>query len=275
MVWKMKTLIVPLVAVLLIGLAVVMGSLFARNAISDTPLAPIPSSLRPDYCIEGFCANKMIFSELPPYPSNFADVKILTYPEPYLGMFENFSNSNPDESYWKQPEFYGNSWEEQWLRYYTTDDVKFRCCSGPYPGDQMVSNLTVGDTYRLVTYWHAGPAIFKYQAIRLTPTYPGHGKMRMGTEEVTQDPDRTKSCMETTVSPDTILMEPTFPKFYYDWTRKITLDITPRCSGRYFITMIPDSPDPEFMRELIREHGLNMVSTIVSGGIWNILLVVN
>jgi hypothetical protein len=270
--WKMKTFVV-------FGIVALMfcGYLFFNYLPLNQPANADdnPEDLRPNYCSGGVCVSKAVFADLPEYPDNFADVKALTYPEPYLGMFEDFSDKHPDESYWKQPEFYGDSWTNEWLKYYTTETMRFRCCSGPYPGDQMVSNLTVGETYRLVTYWHAGPAVWKYQALRLQPTYPEYGKMRMGTVEVNQDPSRAEECVIVSVSPETILIEPTYPKLFSGWTQKVQLDITPKCPGRYFISMEPTAPDPEFERELIRKYGLNLVSTIRSGGIWNVVLEVN
>jgi hypothetical protein len=270
--WKTRTLIVLLIAAALVGgYFFLVFSTFNGSAIADGDTG----DYRPQYCIGDKCVDGSVFSELPPYPKNFADIKSLTYPEPFLGMFENFSMRQSDDYYYKQPEFYGDSWKAEWMKYYTTDDTRFRCCSGPYPGDQMVSNLTTGDTYRIVTYWHAGPAIFKYQLIKLIPTYPSYGRMRMGTEEVSQDSKTAAECFDVSVDPENIIIEPTFPKFYSGWTQKVTLDIIPKCSGRWFVTMEPGDPDIGIEQDMIRTYGIGQISTIVSGGLWNILLVVN
>ena len=267
----MNKLVVSILVIVILAFSAI-GVLSVNGFLGGTGTNQRPKS---SYCIGSSCVTDTVFEDLPKYPENFQAVHALFYPEPYLGMTENFSVKYPDEYYWKQPEFYANDWKEIGLQYYTTKKMTFSAGTGPYPGDMMVSNITVNDTFPAMTYWHASWAMPKYQLFKLVPIYPENSTIRMGDYKVVQDPTKAESCFDVNVIPKNIMLEPTYPKFFYDWTQKIVVEITAKCKGNWVIQMMPTDPDPTFEKEQIRELGIFNVAQIRQGGIWQIFISVD
>lgn len=269
---KRRDNLIAISMVTLVGIAILFVFFPIENITFGNEIIPSESS-RPKYCLEGICADESVFEDLPPYPDNFGEVHTLMYPEPYLGMVEDFSVHYPDEHYWKQPEFYGNSFVEQGLQYYTTrQNVAFSAGSGPYPGDMVMQTPNINDTYRTVTYWRSGLAVYKYQLFKLDINYPESSTIRMGEITVTQDPERAKECIDVEVSPRNIFLEPTKPKYRYDWTQKVEANVTVKCNGNWVVQLQPGDPDVEVERQYIREYGASSVSMQRSGGVWQIFI---
>jgi hypothetical protein len=233
------------------------------------------SDLRPKYCIDEKCINPDIFSDLPKYPSNFDEVWVLLYPNVKLGFLEQFSSKYPDEYYWKQPEFYADDFRSDGIKFYTIKNIMFEAGSGMYPADIIVSNITINQTFPVVTYWHSGWSIPKYQFFKLNPSFPENAVIRMGSYSVSQDPQQAQSCIKIDLYPSNLFLSPTYPKFYYDWTQKVTANITVMCSGKWAVFVSPSDPDPVAFQNIIREIGAYHVSQIPQGGTWQIFLEVN
>jgi hypothetical protein len=271
---KKTPIIIGISLVLLISIGVIAFANFNRAEVKDE----IILDSRPSHCIEGICADKSVFINLPKYPENLEEVALGVELNAY-DLPENFSKAYPDENYYKQPEFYPDeSFASQGLKYYTVSNVKWSIGSGSFPGDYVISNMenkdliSMGDTIKVVTYWHAGYGIYKYQMFKLVPTFPEYMKIRMGTYEVTQDTSEAQRCLEVKVSPENILLGKTSPSFDYDWTQKITAYITVKCPGKFAVSIMPDNVDEQFQQKMIREYGLFNISSNPSGSEWQVFL---
>jgi hypothetical protein len=139
----------------------------------------------------------------------------------------------------------------------------------------IVKNVTVNQQFPIVTYWHTGWAIPKYQLFKLVPSFPDNATIRMGTYTVTQNPQQAQSCFDISINPSNLLLAPTWPKFYYGWTQKIVANINAKCSGNWAIFISPADPDPDVFQNAIREFGAYHISEIPLGGTWQIFIEVN
>ena len=238
----------------------------------------IPSDNIPTYCIDGICADKSVFSELPEYPSDFKAVVLGVEVNAY-GLPENFSTRYPDENYYKQPGFYPDeSFMKQGLKYYVNDGMRFSIGSGGYPSDILIQNIgnrdliNINDTVRAVIYWHTGYAVWKYQPLKLVPEFPENMSMKMETYKLEQNPEEAERCLDVRISPENILLDPTYPNFKYNWAQKVEAYITIKCTGKFGMQISPQMADQWFYTDAIREYGIYNVSNSVSGGIWQIFI---
>jgi len=261
-----KRILPPL---LMIAVVVIAGILILtytpEQQIQETP------SNRPRYCTKDGCVPESVFEDLPPYPENFREI----YTAVYLGILsrlENFSDKYPDEYYYLQPEFYGDAWGRN-LDIYVKRNVFFVAGSGPYPGDVVIT-AKPGEKVEVITFWHAGYGVAKYQAFTLTVDYPREGKTRLGEFQVKQDPEEAKKCINVSGLPEFIFLEPSYPKFYKGWVRKLKflVEISPECKpGKYLATLTPASLPKEKFEELYKEYGFKL-SGMVAGGIFQIFV---
>ena len=270
-----KQTLTGLIIVLLIVIAI-----FGYVLITKFYKKPVETGFRPidTYCDENGCVSTDVFQYLPPYPENFHEVWLLVY-FGRISNLENFSTQYPDEYYYKQPEFYANSFIKQGLSYYTKlkpgKTVMYNIGgTGPYPGDVVIKEIQKGETIRVSTFWHSAWAVVKYQGFSLVPHYPEEGKVRMGEITVKQDPQIAKNCFDIKIEPNPIILEPTYPVFFYNWTRRVKAEIKVRNScppGWYMISIEPEKAPEKYQDEWTREYGLKM-ATIIAGGAWQIFL---
>jgi len=258
----------PIVVGILVVISITVGIAMSHMVKSSNAI----STLRLDECIGNKCIDKSVFSELPEYPSNMREVAVGVYYDIYSNT-ENFSSLHPDEYYWKQPEFYGdNDFINKGLQYYTSRPMVWSAGSGAYKSSWVVTNLTVGDIFPVVTYWHAGYAIPKYQIFKLIPTFPENATLRLGTYITVQNPDEASKCLDVKITPHDVILDPTYPKFYYGWTQKILAEITVKCSGKWAVEIVPDRPDDSILQEYIYKYGIYKVSQTIVGGTWQIFM---
>lgn len=259
-------LIVSIIAVGLIFSSYMYFYYFLKVTPAQTPQ-------RPAHCIQEKCIAASVFADLPAWPSNFQEVWVLLYPNSKIGFPADFSTKYPDENYWKQPEFYGTTFQDTGIQFYTTNPIMFDAGSGPYPSQQIISNIKVGDTFPAIVYWHAGWSIPKYQVFKLTANYPAEASI--SGELITQDPVKAASCFDVTITPTNLLLAPSAPNFYNGWAQKVSADITVKCSGTWAIFIQPGPPDVDVFQALIRQFGAFHISEQQVGGPWEILVSVS
>ena len=150
--------------------------------------------------------------------------------------------------------------------------------SGPYPADVLITNITNCEWFDVVTFWHTSSVpITKYQGIGFGIEFPTNGSTRMGNIRVTQDPKVAEACFDIQIEPPYILLPPTYPKFSYDWTQKITarVYVKPGCpKGVYLIQVYPGEPPRDVEDEWIRRYKLQY-ATMKVGGAWQIFVEVS
>jgi len=228
------------------------------------------TSYRPRYCGKLGCLEERLFAL--PYPKNFVGVWNLVY-FGRLKQLENFSVDYPDEAYWKQPEFYADSFRRN-LDYYVNTKHTSIAGFGPYPADVFVGNMTTCEYVDVISFWHtAHAAVTKYQAFTWRVEYPESGQIRMGMIRVEhQDPEVARKCFHIQIKPDYVILSPTWyhtdergeeKLFDYNWTRKVIARITllPGCpKGLYLIQIVPTDLPEDLQQELYRKYGLKLAS---------------
>jgi hypothetical protein len=148
--------------------------------------------------------NADVFKELPAYPANFVILKR----DVYNGQITDL-NRIP-ESIYKQPELYP-TWETNGQKWYINHDYSRWGVHGYgfFPGERSytVSNMTARDTINVYSFLHTSWGIETWQGLKLIPEY-------------------NNDYFDVTLTPDELLLEPTFPKFYSNWSQKINMLIT-------------------------------------------------
>lgn len=164
-----------------------------------------------------------IFSDLPLPHKNFLLIKRNFYD----GQIKDFSKLS--ESVYKRPEFYP-TWESSGIRWFTEHDYSRWGVRGwgIFPGliDYSVRNIQTGDKLIFYTFLHSSWGIETWQGLRIIPVY-------------------NTTLFDAKISPDIVLLEPTFPKFYNNWTYIIEYNVTAKSripQGTYTFSIRMDSP---------------------------------
>ncbi len=155
-----------------------------------------------------------IFNELPQVPEDFSEVAYL------LATGRTYAIGNLSEEYFLQPEFYPN-FKENGLKYWSEPDPKYWTTNGygTYPAEQFdVLSYSNRDEFLAVVFLYTGYGVQTYQGATLIPS--------SGSLEY----------FDITISPDTFLLTPTFPKFSKDWAHQIVI------AGK----LKPDTPPGEY-----------------------------
>jgi hypothetical protein len=145
-----------------------------------------------------------VFKDLPEYPANFTVIKR----DIFAGQITDLSNIS--ENIYKQPELYP-TWEANGQKWFTNHDYSRWGVHGYglFPGElsYTVSNMTSGDTVNVYSFLHTSWGIETWQGLKLIPEY-------------------NNNIFDVSLTPDEVLLEPTFPKFYSNWSQKINMLIT-------------------------------------------------
>ena len=159
-------------------------------------------------------SEKDIFSELPPIPEDFSEIAYL------LATGRIYAIGNLSEEYFSQPEFYPN-FKESGLKYWSEPDPKYWTTNGygSYPAEQFdVLSHSGRNEFLSVVFFYTGYGVQTYQGLTIIPT------------------SNALEYFDLTVSPDTFLLTPTFPKFSRDWAHQIVI------KGK----LKPDTPPGEY-----------------------------
>ena len=176
-----------------------------------------------------------IFLDLPKPADDFSEIAYLFSSGKY------FSIGYLDETYYKQPEMYPN-FKTLGTRYWTRPDPKYWTTGGygSYPSQQW-DTLTVGerDEFDAVVFFYTSWGVQTYQGVTLQPS-----------------PDTSKY-FDITITPQTFIIEPTFPKFGNGWAQRIEIHgkikqgVSP---GSYKIGINVETPPKEFIEKWEFEH---------------------
>ncbi len=188
---------------------------------------------------------EQIWSQLPPVPNDFSEIAFL------LATGKFFAIQDLDERYMKQPEFYPG-FKDTGLRFWTQPDATSWASNGygTYPSEQW-ADLTLGetDTFEATVFIYSGFGVQTYQGLSLFVDAA------------------SQSFFDVSVSPDTFVLEPTFPQFHPEWAKKIlvTGKIKPETpAGEYTITVNVGIP-PESKRQEWGTEYRNLYADAASG----------
>ncbi len=261
---RRKVAIVLIIVIILISLFAVFN-LTISSSISGFFFSF--SSNRPQYCNENGCVNPLIFKELPVLPDDFEEVRVMIQYSQF-SVLENFTPGVPDYNYFVQPELYP-TWKDQGVKFYT--GVQEGSAPGyigvygygAYPGDAIISpsdgaEVKPGMDLVIVTFFHAGWRIGNYQGMKLNAVYPQSGRIGKGLGEilVDQDPSVVENYFDVEIEPEVILLEPTFPIFFNNWSQRINEGTPP---GDYLIGIRPSTAPEKYRYDWNREYRLMYV----------------
>ncbi|MFC1712692.1 hypothetical protein ACFL6S_03425 [Candidatus Poribacteria bacterium] len=256
------------VAIVIIAMIAVAGAwIVTASSSNELPSESNITDNRPEHCDAIGCVHNSVFKALPEYPEDFYDKYIMVY-------LQRVSDVRIiEEQYWKQPEFYADSFETQGLAGYTQNRIA-SAGTGPYPSEAHVA-IVQTDTLEVTTFWHASWGIHRYQLFSLVTEYPERAAGRLGDVKVEQNPEIASRCFSIEKIPENVLLEPSWPYFHYNWTQKIAARITAKenCPpGKYGIHLFPGPPDDDLRERMEYEIGLTKMSSMNVGGTWEIYI---
>ncbi len=221
---------------------------------------------RPMYGKGNITINPLVFRELPPYPTDFNEVHLL-YERGRL--LENFSDTYPDEAYYKQPEWRPREIDmERCMKNYYTSQPQYIGVMGygAYPGHTIVSPVRPGETLRFVTTIRADCGIVKFQGMMLQPVFNERVELRMRgvvVKEADQNPRIAERYLDVKVSPEILLLEPTYPWFHYNYSQRVIVevevdeDIPP---GNYAVEIVAVDPPYSYIQQWTRKYRLGYIN---------------
>jgi len=240
----------------------------------------IETDYRPEHCDKNGCVMKEVFQYLPPYPKNFIEIWSMVY-YGRLSYLENFSEEYPDEWYWKQPEFYADSFKRN-MYYYTSLKPGYTASYlniagyGPYPSTVVIRDVKPGEEIdNVISFWHASWGVVKYQGIGIGVSFPEEDATELGRVSVKQDPEEARKCFDIDYNPKYILLEPTYPVFFYNWTYKIKarIKVNPDCKpGWYVINFNSVSPPKDVEEKWIKKYLTRYTEFSYAGVPWKVFI---
>ena len=138
--------------------------------------------------------------EIPPKPSDFDSI---------ISELRNETDiCELSETYYIQPEFYGDSWEVGKQHYENHDYSRWLVHGyGAYPAHPkaVFSSNEVGEEVQICTLYRTGWGVETYQGLKLIP-------------------EKSKY-FEVVINPDEFLLQPTFPHFDIGWVKKLNITV--------------------------------------------------
>ncbi|HLC92734.1 MAG TPA: hypothetical protein VJH23_03430 [archaeon] len=142
-----------------------------------------------------------IFSELPKVPADFSEVAFL------IANGDNYAIGGFTDDYYKQPEFYPG-FKEGGIKFWTEPDPKYWGTGGygVYPSEQSdMLSLSGRSDFSAVAFFYSGYGVQTYQGVTIIPS------------------SETLERFEVEITPNTFLLESTFPKFKKNWAQRIEI----------------------------------------------------
>ena len=184
---------------------------------------------RPRHCTEKGCIDNKVFSNLPKYPKDFR-IDAVT--------IEN-------ESYYKQPEAYPTFKDNLFYYINPPRDYLGFFGYGDYPAE-AIFHRRPNEEINAVTLFHTSWYIITYQGLELVPVID----------------ESIKEYFDVTITPENILLEPTFPVFEYNWTQlvRIKVKLKDPPPGEYEIGISVSNPSPEISQKWEKEYGKKYIA---------------
>jgi hypothetical protein len=98
--------------------------------------------------------------------------------------------------------------------------------------------------------------------------------IKMENIKVNQNPEIARDCFDIKIYPEWILLDPNYPIFGYNHTRKIdmTIHVNENCpNGEYGINVLPGDPPKDVEERLQWKYGYGLSSMRV-GSVWQIYI---
>jgi len=174
------------------------------------------------------------FEEIPEKPDDFDAYTRDIWKSQFVEL------CNLDEAYWKQPEFFGTSWNYAKENFYDDPDYSKWGVYGqgnmPREISYNLENFKKGDEFELCTFFHNGFGIWTYQGFKLI--------------------SKENEYFDVEITPNELTMSPTFPVFESGWVEKIKIKIIAKeeiPAGGYEIIIDSVAPSAKYSREKTKE----------------------
>ncbi len=217
-----------------------------------------------------------IFKNIPQYTDDFGSMKAAMD----RGLITDLCGMG--EEYWMQPEFYPNFEQHptekgsigvglNWFKNPPTGRwgvVGY----GAFPSD-VYATILPGDTLTICTFFHTSWGIETYQGLAFGADYPAAS---YASEEANatvlnlQNSSEAEKYFEVTITPKYTLMEPTFPIFSKNWTKKLYMKIKVKPGtppGTYTVALDVGKPPADVENAWIKEHLAYYIGSGTSFGV--------
>lgn len=163
-----------------------------------------------------------VFSNLPALPSDFFRYKY----EVMTGRASVEDLCGYDSSVYSQPEFFLNNFVDSGLRFYKSPDPNRWIPEGygTFPSMEKVVT-SPGSEFLVCSFTHSSWGVQSYQGFRVGVVYPAVADL-VG-EGITFRND-SSFFVSAVVLNDSLLLEPSFPRFGVGWVRKVVMRVKVR-----------------------------------------------
>ena len=254
-----KLVLIPVFIGLCFTLVILIDpSILGSFVATGRPIYCKPGTTRlGSYVISGECIPDKVFADLPSYPSNLNEIKILVS----YGKIKDLTTI--EDKYYKQPEFYLN-WDPSGIdSFFNPPGGYFGAFGyGAYPAD-TVATVKPGEALKLGTFFKTSWGVENYQGMQLVAVFPEYAESKPGQIEVSQDPTKARNYFDVSIDPSIFILEPTFGVFEKDWAKKITVVIKVKPDtliGKYVVGISPIAPPSEMEDQWLNQYGLRYVS---------------
>ena len=215
------------------------------------------NTARPDYL------PPEMFARLPPMPGDFYQVRELVR----IGRITDFDKL--EDRYWQQPEFFPhfedlglpilqNPPKDRWGAYGIAT----------YPADS-VSSINPGESLDVYFFIKSNYLVETYQGIDLAVGYPAKADIISGydlpdgAKKVEQDPNTTQKHITATVDPAIFILEPNFPIYNTNGTRKLkmTINVSSDTPPGNYVISLDTAPVPKDIEEGWLKQYLNLYTS--------------
>ena len=162
-----------------------------------------------------------IFKNLPAIPNDFWRTKY----EMSSGQISMKTLADMDSAYYLQPEFIKNNFIDGGINFWKNPDIYhwYPEGYGTYPHQAYVNTIP-GDDFDVYTFTYTSWGVEGYQGFSLNPAYPETIVNPEGNKVYT-NPDNAQKYFTISISPNALLLEPTYPIFMDDWSQKIQVHV--------------------------------------------------
>ena len=162
-----------------------------------------------------------IFKNLPTIPNDFWRIKY----EMSSGQISMKTLANLDSAYYLQPEFIKNNFVDGGINFWKNPDIYhwYPEGYGTYPHQAYV-DTTSGGEFDVYTFTYTSWGVEGYQGLSLEPSYPKSMVNPKG-DKINTNPLDAKKYFNISISPDVVLLEPTYPIFLDGWSKKIHVHV--------------------------------------------------
>ena len=174
------------------------------------------------------------YEEIPEKPSDFTAF----YREIWSGGYTDLCEL--EEAYWKQPEFYGDSWKNSKEKFYDNPNYGMWGVYGqgnvPMQASYTFENFKKGDEFEMCTFFHNGFGVWTYQGFELVPI--------------------ENEYFEVILEPSELTVSPTFPVFEDGWTKKIRVKVRVKQTppqGTYNLGFDVAPPSDKYSKQMTSE----------------------